>query len=174
MDDTHIEYDMKPAHFKGGFLDRGWVKNVLGPLAARALGIFGARVRQRAQGRIKDRDGRASLPGEGPTNQTGLLREFIFFAFSPQIGGGLGGVVIGPAKLGGKQGETPKILEFGGAVTLPVYRKTGRKTPGGNVERVYSHDKIVNILPRPYMMPAFESVYPDQMQDIWERAATGR
>jgi hypothetical protein len=174
-DETHIDYSMKTHEFKGGFMDRGWVKNLLGPLAARALGIFGARVRQRAQLRIKDRDRQVSQAGEGPTNQTGLLREFIFFAFSPQIGGGLGGVVVGPAKLGGRESdETPKVLEFGGTVLLPVYRKTGRKTAWGNDERERAGDRIVRIAPRPYMMPAFNSVYPDQMPDIWERAASGR
>ena len=167
--ETHIEFQIKHKPFKGGFMDRGWVKNVLGPLAARALGIFGARVRQRAQGRIKDRDGKVSAPGDGPTNQTGLLREFIFFAFSPQIGGGLGGVVIGPARLNGRAaGETPRILEFGGVTTVPVYKrnKQGQRRRRG--------ERAVTILPRPYMVPAFDSVYPDQMPDIWMRAASGR
>jgi hypothetical protein len=165
---TPISYSIKVPQFKGGFMDRAWVKRALGPLAARALAIFGVRVRRGAQGRIVDRDRQTSQPGEGPTNQTGMLREFIFFAFSPQIGGGLGGVVVGPAKLNGKQDDVPSILEHGGTTTVQVYERV----KGGPRER--RGDKIVRIAPRPYMMPAFEDVYPNQMPDIWERAATGR
>jgi hypothetical protein len=171
-----IDFDIKVKEFKGGFFDRGWVRSTLGELGKRALSLFGARVRQRAQLRIRERD-RASQPGEGPTNQTGLLREFIFFAFSPQAGGGMGGVVIGPAKLGGRKegpdGPTPKVLEFGGAATVAQYRRR-RSRRGEPGEREYVGDAIVMIEARPYMQPAFDSVYPDQMPDIWERAATGR
>jgi hypothetical protein len=175
-----IEFDIKVKEFKGGFFDRGWVRSSLGELGRRALSLFGARVRRYAQFRIKERD-RVSQPGEGPTNQTGLLRDFIYFAFSPEAGGGMGGVVIGPAKLGGRKegpdGPTPKVLEFGGAAVIPQYRRTGRsyRTRYGAVaEREYVGDTIVMIEPRPYMHPAFDDVFSDQMPDIWERAATGR
>jgi len=178
MGTEHIEFDLKLSQFKGGFFDRDWVRDTIGPLAKRALSLFGARVRKYAQGRIKDREGKTSSPGEGPTNQTGLLRDFIFFAFSPDAGGGLGGVVVGPSRLGGRRqgaaGPTPQVLEYGGPAVVKVFRKTGRRNRYGGEEREYVGDRIVAIAPRPYMRPAFDSVFPGQMPAIWERAATSR
>jgi len=73
-----------------------------------------------------------SEPGEPPRSVTGLLKDFLFFAYDPQRRS----VVVGPAKLNGGSGA-PQILEEGGFATFP----TGK--------RVY-------IRQREYMGPAFE------------------
>jgi hypothetical protein len=50
------------------------------------------------------------MPGEGPTNQSGLLKKFLFYSWD----GATQSVLIGPEKLPGAKGKVPKVLEFGG------------------------------------------------------------
>jgi len=70
----------------------------------------GALIRTIARRSIRKRK-RPSMPGESPTNQTGLLKRFLFYSWD----GATQSVVIGPEKLPGARGEAPKVLEYGKA-----------------------------------------------------------
>ncbi len=75
----------------------------------------------------------SSKPGEPPRSIRGDLKQFLFFAYDPERRS----VVVGPAKLNGKQGNAPQVLEEGG------YAVTHR-------------GERVRIEERPYMDPAFD------------------
>jgi hypothetical protein len=80
------------------------------PQEKRRVGVRqGSLVRTIARRAIRRRK-RPSMPGESPTNQTGLLKKFLFYSWD----GATQSVLIGPEKLPGAYGEVPKVLEFGG------------------------------------------------------------
>lgn len=130
---------------KSLFFDRARVQNAITRAERRVLSKFGAYVRQDARQRIRRRK-RPSRPGESPTNQTGLLKQHIYFVFDE----GRRSVVIGPILLNPGSGA-PEILEHGGETVIET-RRRGR-------ERVH-------IEPRPYMGPAFEKVQT-QLPALW-------
>jgi len=68
----------------------------------------GALIRTNARRAIRRRK-RPSMPGESPTNQTGILKKFLFYSWD----GATQSVVIGPEKLPGSRSDAPKLLEFG-------------------------------------------------------------
>jgi hypothetical protein len=123
------------------FFDRQKVQNAVSRRERKVLSRFGAYVRQEARSRIRRRK-RVSKPDEGPTNQTGLLKQNIFFVYDPHRRS----VVIGPTLL-----NAPATLEHGGVVV--------RKTRKGRSKRVV-------YAPRPYMGPAFQKENP-KLPRLW-------
>ena len=102
----------------------------------RVLSRFGAFVRQRAKSSIRKRK-KPSAPGSPPSSHVGLLKKFIWFSYEPNRRS----VVIGPARLGGRnRGDAPSLLEYGGTTTIRRRKRRRR----------------VRIRVRPYMGPAFE------------------
>jgi hypothetical protein len=155
-----IEMKMNLRQAKGAFFTADWVKRRLGPVVARVLSSFGAGVMKRAQWSIRSAKGSAK-EGEPPHSHSGLLRDFLFFAFDPETET----VVIGPARLGGRgAAQTPGILERGG----PSVRIMGWKTIKGQ-RRLVPVNKPVRIKKHPYMAPAF-AVMEKQLPELWARA----
>jgi hypothetical protein len=130
---------------KSLFFDRQKVQNAVSRRERKVLSRFGAYVRQEARSRIRRRK-RVSKPDEGPTNQTGLLKQNIFFVYDPHRRS----VVIGPTLLNTGT-NAPATLEHGGVVT--------RKTRKGRSKRVV-------YAPRPYMGPAFQQEKP-KLPRLW-------
>ncbi|MFV0444712.1 MAG: hypothetical protein ACK5Q5_14165 [Planctomycetaceae bacterium] len=124
---------------KSLFFDRQRVLSKVSRAERRVLSRFGAYVRQDARQRIRRRK-RPSQPDESPTNQTGLLKQHIYFVFDPDRRS----VVIGPVLLNRGTGA-PATLEYGGVATVVA--------PDGKTVRV-------EIAPRPYMGPAFRQELP--------------
>lgn len=94
------------------------------------------------QGRRPPKLGRASSkPGEPPRSQTGLLRQFIWFAYDPFSDS----TVVGPVKLNRPSGA-PETLEHGGYARV--------------------HGRQTYIAPRPYMRPALEAE-EDKFAQMW-------
>lgn len=106
----------------------------VGELSKRQRFIYGVSEERNARGQFVVQKNRrllpyaASKPGEPPRNQTGLLRDNIFFSYDAATQS----VVIGPARLGGA-GRAPAVLEYGGRGILGT-----------------------TIKPRPYMVPALQ------------------
>ena len=66
-----------------------------------------------------------SKPGQPPTNQTGILKNSIRFAYVPFSQS----VVVGPVKLSGST-NAPGVLEHGGVVPVPKVFRYRRFAPG--------------------------------------------
>ena len=126
-----LHLDFKLA--KTMFFDRAKVKNKVDVRTRKVLSQFGAFVRQTSRKSIRKRKG-TSRPGRPPFSHTGVLKRFIFFGYDSNRRS----VVIGPVIAPGKIGKAPSTLEHGGKITLP----SGKKA---------------EIVPRPFMQPAFES-----------------
>lgn len=132
----------------------------------------GAFIRRRAKSSIRKRKA-ASQPGNPPSSHTGLLRDYIFFAFDPVTRS----VVIGPTKTNqvsftqdkaghwrSTTGTGAAALEYGGSITrLEVLRKWA----GGEEEWVRAdlrsarriqylkkRMRTIHMAARPYMRPA--------------------
>lgn len=155
------------------FFDRDAVIHAVGSARAKVMSKAGAFIRRSAQFSIRGRKN-PSKPGQPPTNQTGLLREFIFFQYDPSTRS----VVIGPAKspskkMGGR--PIPSILEFGGQVAVVEQQLSGGlwvrgghpmfKRGSGRPERT----RMATIAPRPYMQPALEK-NRDKIAKFWQNA----
>lgn len=97
----------------------------------------------------------SSRPGHPPLNQTGLLRQFIFFAYDSSSDS----VVIGPARLNTASGA-PETLEYGGSTTVAV-REKGR-----------TGKRRVRIAARPFMRPAFEQEMA-KLSAMWRDSIRG-
>lgn len=156
---------------KNFFFDRQSITAGMDKAERFAMMRFGARVRADGRQNIRKRRPRAlqlkrdaagrfasgdktsaSRPGQGPTNQTGLLKRFIFFQYDPVAQN----VVIGPIKLYDRAGENvPDILEHGGMATLIDPEKKTRKR--------------YMMAPRPFMQPAFER-QKLKLKDYWQDA----
>ncbi len=123
------------------FFDSPAVIRAMDRATRKALSKVGAFVRRSARSSIRKRK-KVSRPGQPPSSHVGLLRKFLFFAYEPQRQS----VVIGPAKLGGVEGDdVPHILEHGGTTTITRFRR-------GKIVR-----KRVKIAARPTMGPALEA-----------------
>jgi len=134
---------------KSMFFDTAKVKKAVSSGTRRVLSKFGAYVRTAARSSIRSRK-RASEPGQPPSSHTGLLKQFIFFAYDLQRET----VVIGPMPLNRKVGNAPEALEHGGAsVVVEGLRRRRRK-------------RRVNIRARPYMRPALEKERP-KLPAMW-------
>ena len=136
------------------FFDRPAVLGAVDKATRRVLSKFGAYVRRTARQSIRKRKG-ISKPGHPPSSHTGLLKQFIFFAYEPNRRS----VVIGPERLGGR-GEAPPALEYGGPSHTIDYLY-----PGGNSRRRKVH-RPITVRPRPYMGPAFAKETPTLPQ-MW-------
>ena len=75
----------------------------------RVLTQFGYRVRRAARASIRKRK-KTSAPGRPPSSHTGVLRRFILYAYQRSSSS----VIIGPKRLGGKNGRALAALEYGG------------------------------------------------------------
>lgn len=76
--------------------------------------------------------------GHPPFSHVGLLKKFLFYVFDRSSFS----VVTGPARLGGKLGKAPSVLESGGYVYHSILRRP------------------VRIKARPYMKPALDKTIP--------------
>lgn len=144
------------------------------------LSKFGAFVRRTAKGLIRKvgKKGTPSKPGQPPKSRTGILKEFIFFAFDPAARS----VVVGPAKTNqvffngaGKpvKGTVPAVLEFGGSIGVLEWYLEGRKKwvrADLRFKRKLAERKTrirtVKVAARPYMQPAFKKEAP-KFASIW-------
>lgn len=142
---------------KAGFFDRGAVMNRLNDIQAKVYSKFGAYVRTAAKTSIRPSNS-ISKPGMPPKSHVGLLKQHIYFAWDFITRS----VVIGPLlfrtaaqanlSIQGANGYTtvPSVLEYGGVVTRRKERKTGAYKP------------------RPFMGPAFRSVYEQDLGRFWQ------
>lgn len=176
------------------FFDRTRVRATVDGLVRRKMERFGGAVRTDARYSIRKRQA-PSQPGEPPHSHTGLLKDFIFYAWDAASRS----VVIGPVPTnqvffdGNGQpvrGTVPQVLEHGGQITILEvlrhfrYVKTGR---GGN--RHYARQegdfwvradlrsrrrlaerrtrrRTITIEARPYMGPAFDRQI-NRFADLW-------
>lgn len=134
------------------FFDRKEVIGAVDKATRRVLSRFGAYVRRTARQSIRRRK-RVSKPGQPPTNQTGLLKRFIFFGYDRDKQT----VVIGPEKLSGPISETAlSALEYGGRSRIYYFDHSQRDTRG-RPKKTYA---MADIEARPFMGPAFEKELP--------------
>lgn len=133
----------------------------------RALSKIGAFIRRSARSSIRKvgKKGTPSNPGQPPKSRTGLLRDFIQFAYDPATKS----VVVGPEKLN-RPSFAPPTLEYGGSYTVTetqvpewtdyaqakpnpseVWVRVNPRRAKGNVRK-----RTVTQAPRPYMMPALQ------------------
>lgn len=136
------------------FFDRRAVINAVDAAARKNLIRVGASLRRKARGLIRNpgKKGLPSKPGKPPKNQTGLLKDFIFFSYEPENMS----VVVGPVHLQSSEGKNvPSVLEYGGISEAIVRDK----------RKVVSRHKY-NLEPRPYMRPAYEQ-QEDYIQSVW-------
>lgn len=134
---------------KAAFFDAKKVIAATTKAQRRVLSRFGAFVRRTAKSSIRKRK-RAAEEGKPPSSHTGILKKFLFFAYSPASQS----VVIGPVRLGGKIGDAPRALEHGGR------SKARRRERGRRVVRA------IQLKPHPFMGPAFEKEQP-KLPALW-------
>lgn len=127
------------------FFDSTQVMSAVDRATRRVLSRFGAYVRRSARSSIRKRK-RVSAPGKPPSSHTGLLRQFILFSYDARAQS----VVVGPAQLNSKRGNTLDVLEHGGVVQ--------------GWRRGQPH--LVRIAARPFMAPAFEKEQP-KLPAMW-------
>jgi hypothetical protein len=152
------------------FFDRTGVMEAFEGATRHALSRFGYFTMRDARQSIRKRK-KASAPGQPPTNQTGLLKRFIFFSYDTQRHS----VIVGPTRLEGyiRVLMIPRVLEEGGMSRL-TYQT--RLTGVGDTSRIRGHQgpnsygKEVRIRPRPYMKPAFDRQKATQLPHLWRDA----
>lgn len=169
---------------KSRFFDVPRVINAMDAATYRALSKAGAFVRRTAKGLIRKvgKKGTPSSPGSPPKSRTGILKDYIFFAWDP----GRRSVIIGPAKTnqvffqGAGQpatGTVPAVLEYGGQIGilewfLPTRQKWVRADLRSKRKIAERQTRIrtVNIEARPYMGPALEKEAPN-FPSLWSMRA---
>ena len=142
--------------FKKMFFDGKEVVAKTDKAARIVLSKIGAFVRREAKSSIRrgGKKHKASLPGQPPRSQTGLLKRFIFFGYDTSSQS----VVVGPAKLGGFKGkDAPHTLEYGGSTEVQAFDPS---THGAKIK------KNVKIAARPYMTPALNKNLP-KLPAMW-------
>jgi hypothetical protein len=169
------------------FFDRDVVMKAVDGARLKVLSQAGAFVRRTAQQSIRpgvrtikgvSKRTQPSKPGKPPKSWTGLLKNFIFFAFDPTTKS----VVVGPTPLnqhhvvGGQltRGAVPQVLEKGGTIGIREYQLSGGLwVPYGRRARSRQGRPVrvrnVNIAARPYMGPSLlknVSKFPS----LWERS----
>ena len=169
---------------KGLFFDRQKVQRSINRAERRVFSKFGAYVRSDARASIRRRK-RPSKPGQAPTNQTGRLKNNIFFVYEPTRRS----VVIGPILLNRGTGA-PEVLEHGGVTVVRKVereprrkqRKQRRKRSKAEIERIIAAKrrqgkrptkvtlKPITIEPRPFMGPAFEKNREQELPRMWQDA----
>lgn len=127
------------------WFDKEYVLRHVDQAKAKILSRFGYFVMRDARQSIRKRK-RPAAPGQPPTNQTGLLKKFIYFSYERERRS----VVIGPALLPSarQQPPIPQVLEEGG-LARGVFRRP------------------VRIQARPYMQPAFDRQLAKNMPQMW-------
>lgn len=154
----------KPGQMIGRFFDRPAVTRALDAATLEALSKSGAFVRRTAKGLIRNRK-KVSKPGQPPSNRTGYLREFIYFAYDDKRQA----VVVGPARLNGRAARNlaARTLEFGGPVVFkehlvadPAGKVFWTVNVGVNKHLGQTRTGTATIQPRPYMMPALMKNLP--------------
>ncbi|RPI59140.1 MAG: hypothetical protein EHM48_09340 [Planctomycetaceae bacterium] len=138
----------------------------------------GAFVRRAAKSLIRKRK-KASEPGSPPSSHTGLLREFIYFAYEPFTQS----VIIGPVKTNqvffdgdGEPvtGTVPEVLEYGGSIRVREVFQYGKWRRADLRSRrklagLPSRLRKVTIAARPYMAPALVSAKED-LAKVWQNS----
>jgi hypothetical protein len=112
------------------FFDRTAVTGATDRTTRSVLSKFGAYVRRTAKGSIRKAKGPAK-PGKPPHSHKGLLREFIYFHYSPPNHS----VVIGPA-LFARSSNAQYIMEHGGTVRIRNRRRRKRVLGQGGEIRI--------------------------------------
>lgn len=175
---------------KNFFFDRQRVLAATDRATRRALSRAGAFIRRTAKGLIRKRK-KASVPGQPPTSRTGILRNFLFFAYDPSQRS----VVIGPAKTnqvffdGNGQpvtGTVPEVLEYGGSIGIlewQVPEHLGTRRAGQwvradlrfrrNRQEWKRRRRTVRIKARPYMRPAY-AINEPKLGPLWADSITER
>ena len=128
----------------GLFFDSPAVLAELRPDTKKVLSRFGYLVMRDGRQAIRRRK-RPSDPDETPTNQTDLLKRFIFFSFDPDTKS----VVVGPARLASGDPDITEALEHGG---ITKNKATGKRT---------------RIAARPFMQPAFDRQLQQPLPAPW-------
>ncbi len=150
---------------KAAFFDADRIKVAMDRTTRRLLSRFGAYVRTRARTSIRSRKG-TSKPGQPPRSHTGLLKNFIFFAYDADRHD----VVIGPVKTHQVFGDAfgrpvtgtvPEVLEYGGAITIFEVFKWGkwRRADLRSRRRLAGlprRKRTARVAARPFMHPAFD------------------
>lgn len=177
-----IHFNISKAHF----FDRPVIRE-MDRKAGKVLSRFGAFVRTRARSLLNKKPTKnrpVSNPGEPPRRQTGILRQFVFFAYDPREKA----VVIGPAKTNqvffdrmGQpvRGTVPEVLEYGGQITIlealydvpgkgPTWLRADLRSKRRLTE-LQKRMRTATIAARPYMRPAFDKELPKLRE--WRRAA---
>jgi hypothetical protein len=137
--------------FKKMFFSSKEVVAATDKAARSVLSKIGAFIRREAKSSIRPggKKHKASLPGQPPRSQTGLLKRFIFFGYDTAAQS----VVVGPAKLGGVKGkDAPHTLEYGGKIGFRLW--------------ALGFSRSVNIVKRPYMRPALDKNLP-KLPAMW-------
>lgn len=93
------------------FLDNKRIMRYMNAKQRRVLNRAGAYARTVAKRSIKSRRGNAA-PGEPPHSHTGLLKNFIFYAYDPRAKA----VIVGPQKVPAGTKGALRALEVGGTV----------------------------------------------------------
>ena len=148
------------------FFDKPAVMRAVDRATRRVLSRFGAYVRRTARQSIRRRKG-PSAPGQPPSSHTGLLKDFIFFAYEPAKED----VVIGPAKLN-RGTNAPELLEEGGTVITkrPRWIPTGKTRADGRPKRIrVPAGTTLTYEARPYMGPAFRENLP-KLDEFWRNS----
>ena len=182
----HMEFRVKEM-----FFDSQRVMQAVDAAKRTNLSKQGAFVRTAARSSIRKRK-RISEPGQPPSSHTGLLRDFIFFAYEPFTQS----VVIGPAKTNQVffdddmrpiTGTVPEVLEYGGRITVVEewngsrWRRRDLRRMGavsdvaalrGSRANVFNggrpiRKRVVTVKARPYMNPALVSAKED-LAKVWK------
>jgi hypothetical protein len=96
---------MASVKFKGNL---SFINNPIPREKQRVGNRQGSLVRTIARRSIRKRKA-VSQPGTPPTNQTGILKKFLFYSWDPTSQS----VLVGPEKLAGAKSMAPRKLEFG-------------------------------------------------------------
>lgn len=147
--DRALSRARKYALSRSGALVRGFARKLIKPARRLSLGEMSPTQRRRHEQRLRHarkqglprplRPLASARPGQPPRNKTGLLKNFIYFAFEPARSS----VVVGPVALRNKR--TAWLLEYGGSARLPA----------SNGQRVQ-----MRFRGNPFMRPALEQARP--------------
>lgn len=163
------------------FFDREAVTSLMTAKQKNVMSRSGAFVMTTARGLIRSpgKKGKSARSGAPPKSQTGLLRNYIYFAYDSKTNA----VVVGPAKLNGTHSDTAlRALEFGGKTTgyLPAgvivdddgqpirdrreaLRQLRNKTATVNQR---GRTTTFQINPHPFMAPAMKK-NADKLAAMW-------
>lgn len=173
--------NLKIGNIKKTFFDKKAVAGSVDKASSRVLPKFGAFVRRAARSLIRKAK-RVSEPGQPPKGKTGVLRDFLFFAYD----GSEDRVFIGPAKTNqvffqgdGKPvtGTVPSILEAGGRISILEVFKWGKWRRADLRSRRHNAGlptrlRTIQIEPRPFMGPALAKEQP-KLPALWANSVKG-